>query len=234
MLRAILFDFNGVIVDDEPIHFELFQEVLREEGIELSREDYYADYLGFDDQGCFDAVFQAVGREVTQVYVARLIARKATYYQTRIREQGFPIFPGAAELIREAVDSDLHLGVVSGALRPEIDGALAQLGVREQFKFLVPAEDVEASKPDPEGYRKGISLLNSVPPLPERLLHPHEILAIEDSPAGLNSAVGAGLVTLGVAQTYDIKEIEGIADRVVPSLKDVNLAQIRSWYADAV
>ena len=226
VLRAILFDFNGVLVDDEPIHFELFRRVLAEEAIDLTSEDYYAKYLGFDDSGCFKAVFEQAGRELTPPDLSRLIARKAAYYQLRIRQQGFPFYPGARELIEAAVGEDLMLGVVSGALRDEVEGALEQLGLREHFKALVTAEDVEESKPDPESYRRGLEQLNALPPLPPRLLHPHEVLAIEDSPAGLDSAAANGLVTLGVAQTYPAEELTQ-ADHVVASIAELTLPRLR-------
>ena len=107
MLRAILFDFNGILVDDEPIHFELFQKVLAEEEIALTSEDYYAKYLGFDDRGCFKAAFAAAGRALTPEALARLIERKSAYYQELVRQQGFPVYPGAAELVAAVADAGL-------------------------------------------------------------------------------------------------------------------------------
>ncbi|RMH21899.1 MAG: HAD family hydrolase [Acidobacteria bacterium] len=225
MVRALLFDFNGVLVDDEPIHLELFQKVLAEEGVSLERDDYFAHYLGFDDRGCFQAVLERAGRPATPEQISRLIARKATYYQERIREQGFPAFPGAVRLVRQAHQAGLMLGVVSGALRSEVLGALEKLGLEGLFKAVVAAEDVRASKPSPEGYRKGLEQLNSLPPLPSRLIHPHEVLAIEDAPAGLEAAAGAGLATLGVAHTYPAAALSA-ADRVVESLAEVELSDL--------
>ncbi len=233
MQRAILFDFNGVIADDEPIHLELFQKVLEEEGLALSAEDYYRDYLGFDDRGCFGAVLEAAGEPLSPGRLSRLIARKSAYYQARIRRQGFPIFAGAPRLIEQAIEVGLTLGVVSGALRDEVEGALAQLGVRPSFKVLITAEDVARGKPDPEGYRRGLEQLNSTPPLPSRLLHPHEVLAIEDSPAGLEAAAACGLATLGVAHTYPLERLSQ-ADQVVESLDGLSLARVQALFADTI
>ena len=209
MLRAVLFDFNGVLVDDEPIHLELFQRVLGEEGIQLTAEEYYGEYLGYDDRGCFGEVLRRAGEQPTPARLARLIARKAAYYQERIHRDGYPFFPGAAELVRGAAERGWTLGVVSGALRDEVDGALRQAGLRERFLLLVTAEDVEEGKPDPEGYLRALDLMNSQPPLPERLVHPHEVLAVEDSPAGLEAAAAAGLVTVAVAHTYPAEDLGG-------------------------
>src|SRR4029078_8030607 len=115
----------------------------------------------------------------------RLVTRKASYYRERIRRGGYPFFPGALELVRALAAERRMLGVVSGALLEEVEGALRQAAVLDFFKVLVTAEDVTEGKPHPEGYLKALESLNSQPPLPERLLHPHEVMGIEESPAGL-------------------------------------------------
>ncbi len=230
MLRAILFDFNGVLVDDEPIHFELFRKVLAEEGIGLTEEDYYAHYLGFDDRDCLRAAFSAAGEALPPERLSELIERKADYYQERLRRQGFPAFPGGAELITEAGEAGMMLGAVSGALHGELAGGLEQLGVRSCFKVLVGAEDVAKSKPDPEGYRKGLEGLNVLPPVPASPFEPREVVAIEDSPAGLEAAAACGLATLGIAQTYGREEL-AMADRVVDSIAGLSLDRLRELFA---
>jgi HAD superfamily hydrolase (TIGR01509 family) len=232
VLRAVLFDFNGVLVDDEPIHLELFQRVLAEEGISLSAEDYYGRYLGLDDRACLAAVVAAAGEPATVPRLMRLIARKASYYQERIRKGGYPFFPGAIELVREIAAARRMLGVVSGALLEEVEGALRQAGLRDLFKVLVTAEDVSEGKPGPEGYLRALEALNSQPPLPERLLHPHEVLAVEDSPAGLAAAAEAGLVTLGLAQTYPPERLR-TADAVAASLQGTTLKRLEGLFAEA-
>lgn len=231
VLRAILFDFNGVLVDDEPIHLEMFQRVLAEEGVALAAEDYYARYLGLDDRGCFAAVLEAAGENAAAPRLMRLIARKASYYQERVRERGYPLFPGAIELVESLAAAGRMLGVVSGALREEVEGALRQASVERRFKVLVTAEDVAEGKPDPEGYRRALEELNALPPLPERLIHPHEVLAIEDSPAGLAAASAAGLLTLGVAHTYPARELQA-ADAVAGRLAGLGLEELERLFAE--
>jgi beta-phosphoglucomutase len=196
VLRAVLFDFNGVLVDDEPIHLETFQRVLADEGIALSTGDDYGRTLGLDDRGCFAAVLASAGEEASVPRLMRLLARKSAYYQERIRKQGYPFVPGAPELVRELAAAGRMLGIVTGALRDEVEGALRQAGLRDLFKMLVTAEEVEKGKPDPEGYLRALEGLSSLPPLPTRLIHPHEVLAVEDSAAGLAAAAEAGLMTL--------------------------------------
>lgn len=232
MLRAVIFDFNGVLVDDEPLHFELFRRVLEEEGIELTEEDYYRQYLGLDDRGCFTAVLEEAGRDAGTPTLARLITRKSAYYHDEIRRSGFPFFPGAVDLVRSCAARRWMLAVVSGALRDEVEGALDQEGLGELFKLLVTAEDVERTKPHPEGYRKALEGLNALPPLPERLLHPHEVVALEDSPAGLESAAGAGLRTVGVAQTYEAKLLKPV-QAVVETVAQLDAERLEALLEDA-
>jgi beta-phosphoglucomutase len=231
VLRAVLFDFNGVLVDDEPIHLQMFQRVLTEEGISLSAEDYYPEYVGLDDRGCFAAVLAAAGEAATVPRLMRLVARKASYYQERMRRDGTPFFPGAVELVEALARRGTMLGVVSGALREEVEGALRQTGILERFKILVTAEDVGESKPDPEGYRRALEALNSLPPLPERLLHPHEVLAVEDSPAGLAAAAELGLATLGISHTVPAHRLSG-ADAVAENLRELTPERLERLFSE--
>ena len=226
-----MFDFNGILVNDEPLHFALFRRVLGEEGIDLSRADYYGRYLGFDDRGCFAAALSAAGEACPSERLARLIARKAAYYREEIRREGYPIFAGAAELVREAAAAGLTLALVSGALRDEVVGGLEQAGLAALFNHLITADDVLRGKPDPEGYALALAALNAEPPLPARLIHPHECVAIEDSPAGIEAAAACGLRTLGVAQTYPASALAQ-ADAVVPRLEGFCLRDLEACFAE--
>lgn len=232
MLRALLFDFNGILVNDEPLHFALFRRVLGEEGLDLSRDDYYGIYLGFDDRDCFAAVFRAAGKPCPPELLVRLIARKAAYYRDEIRREGYPLFAGAAELVREAAAAGLTLALVSGALREEVVGGLEQAGIAALFKQLVTADEVEHGKPDPEGYAAALAALNAEAPLPARLIHPHECVAIEDSPAGLAAAAACGLRTLGVAQTYPAAALAG-ADAVIEKLDGFRLSDLEACFVES-
>jgi HAD superfamily hydrolase (TIGR01509 family) len=232
VLRAILFDFNGVLVDDESLHQALFARVLGEEGISFQQDEYFARYLGLDDRRCFAAALQDSGRAVEQPHLMRLIARKASYYQERIRSDGFQFFPGSVELVREAAQAGLTLGVVTGALRAEVEGALRQAEIAPLFKTIVAAEDVTEGKPHSEGYARALEELNGLPPFPPRLFHPHEVLAIEDSPWGLEAAAGVGLVTLAVAHSYERGALGG-AHLVVPDLSGLRLEALFESLAEA-
>jgi HAD superfamily hydrolase (TIGR01509 family) len=225
MLRAALLDFNGVLVNDEPIHLRLFQRLLAEEGFEgFTEAEYWQRYAGLDDRAALRALLERSGEVPDEPRLMRLIARKSSYYQEEIRRQGYPFFPGAAAAVRALAGAGLHLGIVSGALRDEVVGALAQEGLGASFKVLITAEDVAASKPEPEGYRRGVAALNAAPPLPERLLHPHEVLAVEDTPAGLQAARAAGLTTLALAHTYPRAQLR--ADLILDRIADLRVADL--------
>jgi HAD superfamily hydrolase (TIGR01509 family) len=228
MVRAVFFDFNGVLVDDEPLHLQLIQKVLGEEGIPLSEETYHQYYLGLDDRSCFAAILRHAGQADDLGLVMRLTARKASYYQAAIREQGYPFFPGAADLVRGCRDAGWMLGVVSGALHEEVEGALAQENLRDHFKVVLTAEDVQAGKPDPEGYLLGLERFNAQPPLPDRLIHPHEVLVIEDTPPGLRAAGAAGLSTLAVAHTYPAATLEEISGTVEDSISALTVTRLQA------
>lgn len=231
MLRAILFDFNGVLVDDEPVHLQLVGRVLQEEGLEFDTVDYRAEYVGLSDQECFAAYLERSHEASSPLRVQRLVARKARYYQEVMHRRGYPFFPGAIELVEEAYEAGVALGLVSGARREEVDEALAQAALSSRFKVVVTTEDVDRGKPHPEGYRLGLEQLNTLPPLPQRLIHPHEVLAIEDTPRGLRAALSAGLVTLGLAQTFSRAEMVD-ADFVVEGLGGSNFAALQRQYAE--
>jgi beta-phosphoglucomutase len=135
------------------------------------------------------------------------------------------------ELVQALAAGGRMLGVVSGALREEVEGALRQAGLLDRFKVLVTAEDVAEGKPDPEGYLKALESLNSQPPLPERLLHPHEVLAVEDSPAGLAAAAEVGFPTLGVAHTFPAGRLSA-ADAVAASLRELTPEGLDRLFAE--
>jgi len=216
-------------VDDEPLHLDLIRRILEEEGIPFPAEEYGTHYLGLSDRACFTAILQAAGHRSDLGAVMRLTTRKASYYQEAIRRGGYPFFPGAVELVRACREADLMLGVVSGALHEEVEGALRQAQIRDAMKVVVTAEDVGTSKPDPEGYLLGLERLNSQPPLPDRLVHPHEALAIEDAPPGLAAAQAAGLSTLAVAHTYKAAALDE-ADRVCDSIADITPEWLRQEF----
>jgi len=217
MLRLVIFDFNGIIVDDEPIHFKLFQQVLGEEGIILTEDAYYARYLGFDDRGAFIAGFRDNDRAWTDQKLSELIARKALYYQNAIRNH-VVIFPGVKSLIYELAPS-VPLAVASGALRHEIATILTTAGLLNYFQAIVSAEDVEQGKPEPEIFLTVLAKLNAGA---KPQIEPADCVVIEDSKEGIRGARAAGMKCLAVTNSHPA-ELLGEANAVVKSLEEVTL-----------
>ena len=217
MFPATYFDFNGVLVNDELVHFETFRQVLAELGVDLSEKDYLERYLGFDDAGAFGAVLRDAGRQPSAEQIAQLIEAKRPLYMARARA-ALPTFAGAAELVRRRAKAGPAL-VVSGALRDEVELGLEVLGVRAEILSIVSAEDTQVCKPDPEGYLIAMRWLADR----GQEAQARRGLVIEDSLAGVEAAKAAGLACVGVAHTYSEGELSGAgADAVAPALIDID------------
>jgi HAD superfamily hydrolase (TIGR01509 family) len=228
-IGAVIFDFNGVLVDDESVHFALFREVLAQEGVTITERDYHERYLGYDDRGCFEAALRDAGQVTPKARLDDLIARKARRY-VEVAEQGLRFFPAAAETLG-AVASQWPVAICSGALRSEIEYALRRLGCLEQVSAIISAEDTDKCKPDPEGYRLALAALRAGPGPAAELLAT-DCLVIEDSLAGIASAKGAGMWAVGVATTYNADQLhEAGADAVVDALAAVTPAWIQRQFA---
>jgi len=226
MLRGIIFDFNGVLVDDEPVHLKLFQRVLREGGISLTAPDYYARYLGMDDRGCFKAAYHEHGKKLDEAFLAELVRRKARYYREVI-EEGILFFPGVKVLI-PTLSSRFPLAVASGALRSEIETILRAPGLRKYFRAIVSAEDVSEGKPNPEIFIKALRLLNERNSTGRPILAP-ECLVVEDSKEGILGARRAGMKCLAVTNSHPAEEL-GEADAVVKSLEEATVDFLESLF----
>jgi len=223
MLRAVIFDFNGIIVDDEPIHFELFQRVLGEEGILLTEAVYYERYLGFDDRGAFEASFLDSKRPLNDAKLRELIERKAIYYQEAIRNH-VAIFPGVEALV-SSLAKTLPLAVASGALRNEIETILQTAGLLRHFNGIVSAEDVKQGKPEPEIFLKALAALNAQHE--GEPFQAADCVVIEDSREGIRGARRAGMKCLAVTNSHPA-ELLTDADAVVETLETVTLNFVES------
>lgn len=219
-LQAIVLDFDGVIADSEPLHLRAFQQALAEEGIDLSAQEYYARYLGYDDVGLVQALASDRGIGMTDRHITSLVARKGIKLQEMLHS-GDLLFPGVADFIRAAAEV-VPIAIASGALRHEIVEILEGAGIDEMFAAIVAAGDTPESKPSPAPY---LLVFEQLRRNTELDLVPRRCVAIEDSRWGLESARGAGLRCVGVTTSYPAHELVG-AELVVPSLSDLTLAQL--------
>lgn len=215
-LVGVVFDFDGVIADTERLHLQAYRDVLRNRGMTLSREDYEARYLGFDDVGVFTTVAADQGFALDGGDLDRLIEAKGRRYEELVGA-GDVVFPDAPACI-ERLAGELVLGIASGALHQEIEDILQGAGLRRHFSAIVAADDVERAKPAPDGYARAVELLNAEL---GRSPSPSGFVAIEDSRWGIEAAVAAGLPCVGVTTTYEAAALTG-ATAIVSSLADVD------------
>lgn len=225
MIQAIFFDFNGVIINDEPLQMKAYQEVFEPYGIILTEAQYYGA-LGMDDRTFVKTTFERAGKPLTLELMGVISEAKAERHRKLIQNE-LPLFPGVVTFIK-ATARDFSLGIVSMAVREELRFVFSRTGLEQHFSVLVTAEDVSVCKPAPDCYEGALERLNdkrrSARLLP---LLSKECLVIEDSPPGIQSGRTAGMRTLGVTNTVSEAELRSAgADVVTPSLFD--------WTVDAV
>lgn len=208
--RAVIFDFNGTLCDDEPILLEIFDEIFREHlGSGLTAEQY-DDLAGLSDR-------EIVERVVTSrssgggALVEDLLRLRATRYQELVAERS-PIREATVTLVRRLADHDVPMGVVTGAQRADVTFVLDASPVGQLLEVIVTEEDVTRGKPDPEGFLLGARLLEREPP---------EVLVFEDSVPGVQAARAAGMPCVAVAGDRPSVQLDNLADGVVRDLGDV-------------
>ncbi len=225
MIKAILFDFNGVIIDDEAVHKEAYQEVLQAEGVTLSDADYYGS-LGMDDETFVRAAYERTQHHLSDEKMRSIIERESELHRGMI-EKELPLFPGAVTFVKSAARHFI-VGLVSMSRRTQIDYVLERIGLGDTFDVIVSAENVTTCKPDPQCYKRAFQLADEAGR--RRNCYPlvqDECLAIEDAPPGIKAAQAAGLHTLAVTNTVSANELRAAgADVVTTSLAD--------WTVDAV
>jgi len=229
MIKAILMDFNGVIIDDEPLQMKAYQEILKNEGIELTEEDYF-NSLGMDDATFVKSAYSRAGKKPETNKVLEITQAKTNRWREMIADE-LPIFPGVENFIRK-MEKDFALGIVSMARREEIEFVLEKSDLKDCFSIIVSAEDVIICKPDPQCYIKGFNLIDAARMRVGKNPMVHgDCLVIEDSPPGIAAGNRAGLKTLGVTNTVDARALrEAGADSVTKYLDDWMPASLREVF----
>lgn len=220
-MDALIFDFDGVIFDSEPVHITGFAQIVKPLGIEFTNEEYHAKYLGYDDYEVLRLMSQHYDMEISAEQINQLVAEKTEYLQKNLAEITPPI-PGVVELIQAAAKHKIPQAVCSGALRDEIEVGLSRLGVREMFPVILGAEDVTNGKPHPEGYLRAAELLAEHT---GRAVVPRNCLAIEDSPTGLAAVRAAGMNALAITSTYPPEDLVP-ANKILSDLTSVTIEML--------
>jgi HAD superfamily hydrolase (TIGR01509 family) len=219
-LQALIFDFDGIIANTEPLHYAGLYQTLKEIGIELTEADYYADYLGYDDRGCILAALATNRRPADAALVERLMKRKAEAYLESVKHHSV-IFPGVPEFVHDAART-YPLAIASGALRHEIEYILETAGLRRAFLHITSAEDVTRGKPDPQPFLLALKALQQR----EASLSPSSCLVIEDSLPGVRGARAAGMKVLAVTNTHTVQDLHE-AHAITHGLMETDLSELR-------
>jgi len=223
VLKAVIFDFDGVLADSEPLHLRAYQTVLGREGIELTHEDYYRRYLGFDDRGLFRALADDRGVAMTDDRIQSLIEAKSAVVGALLTS-GTVMFPGAVECVR-SLAARFPLAIASGALGPEIELVLQHAVLLECFKSIASASDGVRGKPAPDLYLLAVGKLREFMPVDAA-----SCVAIEDSKWGLEAAHKAGMQSIAVTHTYPAADLQEAA-LVVDHLREITIPKLEHLFA---
>jgi len=232
MLRAVIFDFDGVITDSEILHLRAFNRVLAQYGIEITTKDYYKEYLGLMDVDCFKLVAERNRPKLDSPKIENLVKQKNLIFEQLAKTEG-QIIEGVSEFLEMLKQSHIPMAICSGALRAEIELILEQAHLRRFFEVIVSAEEVKRGKPHPEGFLLTLQKLNQStgpgardtgPVLPE------QCIVIEDSHWGLKAAKKAGMHTIAVTNSYDAQQLSQ-AEKIVVRLDELSIGDLQQLCA---
>jgi beta-phosphoglucomutase len=225
VLKAVLFDFNGVIIKDEAIHRELNDELLLSENLPPQGKEFWKVCVGRSDRAGLKELFKFI----TDEYLDKLIAKKAIAYRQKLEQlETLPIYPDVSQFIEQMFNSGYKLAVVTGAIRSEVEFILKQGKIGLFFDDLVAGDDIERSKPDPQGYLLAIDRLNKL--YPDLNLLPSECLAIEDTFVGLEAVKAAGIQAVAIANTYPFHMLQRRANWTIDRFEDLELDRLTKFF----
>ncbi len=227
MVKAVIFDFDGVISDSEPSHFAAYNKVLADFGIQIKKEEYYAEYLGFTDYELFETLKKKFKTDYERTPIERLVESKAVFFEKIIREADH-LIEGIPELIEKLKSNNIKVAIYSGALPADIKIMLEDSGLADYFDVIVTADDVEKGKPDPEGYLLALKKLNGIPDV---LIAAKQCVVIEDSHWGIVAAKKAGMKVVAVTNSYPAGELKE-ADVIIKSVKQLKISDLQKLCSD--
>ena len=222
MLKAVIFDFDGVIADSELCHFTAFNEVFASFGLKLTKEQYYADYLGYTDDELLEKIKIKFGIDFDGKSIEKIAEEKAVIFE-RIITQSDRLIDGIPEFIKKLSDSSIPLAINSGAIAADIKVMLAGTGLEKNFKTIVSADDVSKGKPDPQGYLLAADRLSNI--LGQNI-KPNQCIAIEDSVWGIISAKNAGMKVVAVTNSYPAEKLQD-ADLIADSVRELTVETLQ-------
>jgi beta-phosphoglucomutase len=227
MLKAVIFDFDGVVADSEFLHYKTFNGAISGYNISIDKDEYYATYLGYSDSDCIDAISENFKLNLTPEQKSEIMDAKEKLFDELAANENF-IIDGVAEFVSMLKASGIRMAICSGSLRAEIEMMLGMSDFADAFELIVGADDVVKGKPDPEPYLLALSRLQHGQ---KKTAHTTELKAcecvvIEDSHWGLESATAAGMNTIAVTNSYPAEKLVKYAKKVTDSLASLTLDEL--------
>ncbi|TRU51019.1 MAG: HAD family phosphatase [Microcystis aeruginosa Ma_QC_Ch_20071001_S25] len=230
MLKAVLFDFNGVIINDEPIHQELINEILIGENLLPLGSEFAELCLGRSDRVCLRNVLTRRGRQVTEEYLTKLINKKASLYRERIGKlEKLPIYEEIYSFLERVKARELQIGLVTGAIRSEVESILQQAALGDYFSVIVTGDEISTSKPQPDGYLLAVERFNRWNF--NLQLQPWECLVIEDTFVGCEAAKRAGMQVVGIAHTYPFHFMQRVSNWAIDNFSQLDLDRVEETFS---
>lgn len=220
MLKAVIFDFDGVITDSEMLHLRAFNEALVPYGINIKKEDYYSEYLGLTDRDLLKTLFEKGILKTEASELEKILKQKKAIF-AKLAKSESQIIDGVREFLQLLSENKIPMAICSGALLGEIELILNQTGLRKYFETIVSAQDVAKGKPDPEGFVLALKKLKEN----NSSIEPQDCIVIEDSRWGLEAAKAAGMKTVAVTNSYDEKELSA-ADKITDNLSKLTICDL--------
>ncbi|MHC4456665.1 MAG: HAD family hydrolase [Planctomycetota bacterium] len=222
MLRAVIFDFDGVITDSEMLHLRSFNKVLASYGIEITTEDYYSEYLGLTDTDCFNLLNGRCGFGLDEQGIENLVKQKNEIFEELAKTE-WQIIEGVSDFLDMLKQNEIAMAICSGALLGEIELILKEAGFNSFFEEIVSAEQIRRGKPAPDGFVLTLEKLNHNR---EVSIAAEECVVIEDSHWGLEGAKAAGMHTVAVTNTYDAAQLQ-MAEKIVGKLTELSIDDLQ-------
>jgi len=226
MLRAVIFDFDGVITDSEILHLRAFNQVLAQYGIEITKKDYYTNYLGLTDLDLFDQLVDKGLLKVDSGEITNLAAQKNQVFEKLAKVEG-SIIEGVRDFLGMLKQNDIPMAICSGALLAEIELILEDARLRSFFEVIVSAEQVKKGKPNPDGFLLTLQKLNQGRQIP---IASEDCIVVEDSHWGLEAAKAAGMHTIAVTNSYDADQL-AMAEKVITHLSELSIGDLQKLCA---
>lgn len=220
MIKAVIFDFDGVIADTEHVHYEAFKKVLNLNNYDLTENEYYSKYLAYDDKTFFKNFYKDNDLKLSNKLLSQLLKDKSNRFDELIKDN-LKIYPRVVEFIKD-LSKGYILAIGSGALKKEINKILEIIEIDSLFRVIVAADDVEKCKPNPEVYINVLNQLNNINKKSVSRIEPEECIVIEDSVYGIQAAKNAGMKCVAVTNSYPKEKLKN-ADLIIDSLSIDNI-----------